>query len=603
MMRTILSAALLAAFAEAGAQTPPLPPVPTVPPVAPAPPAPTAVPRLPEVGDLIAPRAPRHLYDDDLRAHLELGLRREEIERVMEDARYQREEARHMMEQSGFREELRRSLEDARVDIHEARRMAELEVHGSLRDRYMDAPLAIAPMPPTPPMPPVLPAEWSEALRRFESYPTPLAGDHDFRWAPSVEAAAPEAWLPQDPGDSLYRAARDLLNRGQYRNAAETFRLLSQKYPTSGYTPSVMYYEAFSLYRIGGQNELRAALQVLERQRTRFPNHSNPDPALPTRIRGELANRGDQSAAEAVATAASRQGQACNKDEMAVRIEALNALSRMNIDSTTPILRRVLARRDECSVTLRRQAITLMTKSTDAATTDLMIDVMKNDPSIEVRRAAMSWLASVPSDRGSAALEELLRSPKDEALHASAIRALSSSQNPRGPQAIRTLIAQTDVSERIRGDAMATLTRIDSAGAGAYLRSVYPKLETRRLKEQALTAIGRLKDADNQRWMLAFVRDTTEPVQLRRAALSTLTRSSTTTVAEIGGLYSGVSELELRTQIITSLAARKEPEAVDQLIAIYRGTNDPKLRVQIINVLSRRDDPRTQKLLIEILDK
>jgi HEAT repeat protein len=268
-----------------------------------------------------------------------------------------------------------------------------------------------------------------------------------------------------------------------------------------------------------------------------------------------------------------------------------------------PIIRRVLTRRDECSVTLRRQAITLMARNTDAATTDLMIDVLKNDPSIEVRRAAMSWLAAAPSDRGSAALEEILRSPKDEALHAYALRALASSRNPRGVQAVKAVIERPEISERVRGDAMSTLTRIDSAGGGAYLRSVYPKLESRRLKEQALTAIGRLKDAENQRWMLAFVRDTTEPVQLRRAALSTLTRSSTTTVAEVGSLYNAVSELELRQQIIMTLSGRKEPEAVDQLIAIYRATNDPKLRVQIINVLSRRDDPRTQRLLIEILNK
>ena len=411
------------------------------------------------------------------------------------------------------------------------------------------------------------------------------------------------SWLPQDPADSIYRIAREHLTRGQYRTAAETFRLLSQKYPSSGYAPDGMYYEAFSLYKIGGQNELRAALNVLERQKTRFPKQNNPDPALSTRILGELANRGDRSAAEAVGREAVSQGQPCNREEMAVRIEALNALSRMNIDSTTPILRRVLSRRDECSVTLRRQAITLMAKNPDAATTDLMIDVLKNDPSMEVRRAALSWLGEVPSDRGSAALEEILRSPKDEELQGSALRALSSSRNPKSSQALRAIIERKDVSEGVRREAMSQLTRVDSVNAGAYLRTVYPKLETRQLKQHALTAISRLRDPETQKWLMTFVRDTTEPVELRKAALSNLTRSPTTPVADVGALYRSVPELELRQQIITTLASRKEPEAVDQLIAIYRATTDPKLQVQIINVLSRRDDPRTQKLLLEILNK
>ena len=608
MLRTILIAAMTAAVVEIGAQTPP--PAPPAPPV-PARPITAPTPRAPEVGERITPRPPRWEFDDLFRDSFERERMVEEARRAVEmsrfETRFDQEEMRRLAREAT--EEMRHSLEFNREHVEEARRMAERVREEFLLDRHGDPihfPMP-APVPPLPPIPPMPPDSWDEALRRFETpMPAPRAMEAPLSrrpgsYGPEIMPRTP--WLPQDPADSIYRAARDLLNGGKYRSAAETFRALSQKYPTSGYAPDGMYYEAFALYKIGGQNELRAALDVLEKQKTRFPRQNNPDPGLATRIQGELASRGDRSAAVAVANAASAQGTSCNREEMQVRIEALNALSRMNVDSTTPILRRVLARRDECSVTLRRQAITLMGRNPDAATTELMIDVLKNDPSIEVRRAALSWLGSTPSERGSAALDELLRSPKDEALHSSALRALASAQNPRGAQALRSIIERREVSEGLRSEAMLTLTRIDSANAGAYLRSVYPKLETRRLKDRALTAIGRLRDAETQKWMLNFVRDTTEPVELRRAALSTLTRSSTTTVGEVGALYRNVPELELRQQIITSLSSRKEPEAVDQLIAIYRATTDPKLQVQIINVLSRRDDPRTQKLLLEILNK
>jgi HEAT repeat protein len=619
MLKVSLTAALVAAFIEVGAQTPPPPPVPVtpVPPATPTPPAARA-PRAPGVGDLVTPRPMLPPpFGDSWADSFDREWMREEMQRAREMARIDEEEMRRLTREA--REEARFSIEMNREHIEEARRMAEFDRH-RLLDRH-DFPMpmhlldALTPLPPLAPLPPMPPSpflhdSWDDALRRLEAPTPPPRAPRAFeysefpRQSPHAESPMPRAaWLPQDPADSLYRVARDHLTRGQYRTAAETFRLLSQKYPTSGYAPDGMYYEAFALYRIGGQNELRAALDVLERQKARFPKVNNPDPALPTRIRGELATRGDRNAAEAINSAAANQGQTCNKDDMAIRIEALNALSRMSVDSTTPILRRVLSRRDECSIQLRRQAITLMAKNPDAATTDLMIDVLKNDPSMDVRRAALSWLGEVPSERGAAALDEILRSPRDEELHSSALRALASSRNPRAAQSLRTIIERKDVTESLRSRAMEQLTRTDSANAGAYLRSMYPKLESRDLQRSALTAIGRMRDPDTQKWMLAFVRDTTQPVQLRRDALSTITRSSTTTIPEIAALYAQVPELELRTQIISTLASRKEPEAVDQLITIYRATTDTKVKMQIINVLSRRDDPRTQKLMMEILNK
>ena len=59
---------------------------------------------------------------------------------------------------------------------------------------------------------------------------------------------------------SLYRRARELLNRGEYRQAALAFRDLSQKFATSQYAPSALYWQAFALYRMAGMSELREAL-------------------------------------------------------------------------------------------------------------------------------------------------------------------------------------------------------------------------------------------------------------------------------------------------------------------------------------------------------
>ena len=60
-----------------------------------------------------------------------------------------------------------------------------------------------------------------------------------------------EPWAQEDPADSLYRVAREALNRGEYRRAAQVFNEVTRRYPQSRYAQDCAYWEAFSRYRIG----------------------------------------------------------------------------------------------------------------------------------------------------------------------------------------------------------------------------------------------------------------------------------------------------------------------------------------------------------------
>src|SRR5690348_11395170 len=73
----------------------------------------------------------------------------------------------------------------------------------------------------------------------------------------------PAPWVQGDPADSLYRVAREALNRGDYRRAAQLFNDVSRRYPNSNYAYVSTYYEAFSRYRIGTTEELMAADRAL----------------------------------------------------------------------------------------------------------------------------------------------------------------------------------------------------------------------------------------------------------------------------------------------------------------------------------------------------
>ena len=109
-----------------------------------------------------------------------------------------------------------------------------------------------------------------------------------------------------DPADSLYRAAREALDRRDYSLAADLFARVPTRFPRSGYAADAYYWRAFALYRSGGTGQLRTALQALDTQRTRYPKAATQGDAraLTSRIEGELARRGDPDAVARVTQAA-----------------------------------------------------------------------------------------------------------------------------------------------------------------------------------------------------------------------------------------------------------------------------------------------------------
>jgi len=275
----------------------------------------------------------------------------------------------------------------------------------------------------------------------------------------------------------------------------------------------------------------------------------------------------------------------------------------MDGESVMPILRRVLARRDECSADLRRRALFLVSRRGDPDAAATFLSVAKQDPADRVRADAIGYLARMPGDRVVDALEELLRTSSDERVQRSTVRALANHESPRARRSLRALIERNDVSEQLRREAIGTFERErTSAEDAAYLRALYPKLDSEKLKESVIGAVARLGGADNEQWLANLVKSPNEPMQFRATALGRLGRT-TLPIAEFSKMYDAATERGIREQVMNVLAYRKEPEATDKLLDIARTGTDPQLRRLAINYLTRKNDPRTQKLLLEILDK
>ncbi|MGZ8455859.1 MAG: HEAT repeat domain-containing protein [Gemmatirosa sp.] len=525
--------------------------------------------------------------------------------------------------------------------------------------------------------------------------------------APSAAAAADPRVRRQDPADSLYRAAREALGRGDYRQAETLFRRLTATHVKSPYYSDALYYQAFALYRAGGTSDLQRARQVLQAMRgdtTRTVTAALRRDALSldTRVCGELARRGDEncarivrqradsggfvgavsaavdvavaSAAEAMASPAvaramgeaqaaavqagregaraaaqamespevqrasadagreaaraaqdgmragaeamrdvassmggmgslsgtnrARRNPNCRDADDDERVIAINALQQMDAERAMPILRKVLARREECSETLRRRAVFLVAQKKSPESAELLVTAARTDPNAEVREEAVHWLSRVGGDRAIDFLRDVARSDTSVTLRKRAVYALSQSKEARARETLRTLASTSGTTPEVRSEAIYWIGRGDAADV-QWLRQLFPSLESRELKERALSTLSRQKDIAP--FMMDVARDTREPIEVRKSALGWAARNAT--APQLVTLWDATKEKELRESLILALSRRKEPEALDKLIAIARTEQDRELRKSAVFWLSRSSEPRALAFLQELIER
>jgi hypothetical protein len=239
----------------------------------------------------------------------------------------------------------------------------------------------------------------------------------------------------------------------------------------------------------------------------------------------------------------------------------------------------------------------------------------------------------MPGDAPVKMLEQLLTPSTDERTQRAVVNALRVSSSSDASRVLRTVVEREDLSESARAEAVRSLSRryeyvtvttartagtrpadvtvvtprpksdrMLSDGDVAALRAVYDKTSSRTVKNAILETIGSSETAGGDQWLMSIVRNPNEETRYRQAAMSRLRRPDVS-LDELGKLYDGLSERELRGEIIRIMGQREEPAATDKLLDIARTGTDPNLRRAAISALARKNDPRTTKLLLELVEK
>lgn len=457
--------------------------------------------------------------------------------------------------------------------------------------------------------------------------------------------------FPDDPADSLYRAARALLTQGRYRDALRDFRLLRERYPRSAYVGDAYYWEAFARYRLGGAGNLRGALAALERQQRDYPRASTRGDAdaLATRVRAELARSGDVAASEeiyAAAMGAAAAGAAvaavgpeiaaameelrgtaaaapraprpprppraplppgmpgddgrCRDDEDDVRTAALNGLLQMDAERALPVLKKVLARRDEGSACLRRRAVFLLSQQRSPEVSRILLDLVRNDPDPEVREQAVFWLSQVPTEEAVTALDSIVRTSKDPEVVEKALFALSQQESPRAVAALRAVAERADADPDAREKAIFWLGQRGGTDGVAYLRQLYPRLQDPELREKVLATVAQARDPQVLPFLVGVAKDPKEPMEVRRRAIFWAGQAGAS-VADLWSFYQSVGDAEVKESVIFALSQAKGDDATDRLIDVARKEPNRELRKKAIFWLGQRGDAKAAQALEQLL--
>ena len=428
----------------------------------------------------------------------------------------------------------------------------------------------------------------------------------------------PASWLPSDPADSLYRAARSALQRNDFTRAAGLFRQVREKYPRSEYVPITYYWEAFALYRAGGDSNLKAGRDALRQQLRRFPDDyakNGQSKELEVRICGVLADHGDSDCAQMVSREAqgattvgnppSNNGGSnaqCEDEDNDMRVAALNALLQMDADRAVPILRRALARRDRCSETLRRKAIFLVSQKQTSETEDILLGAARNDPDGEVRQQAVFWLSQVGTEKAVAALDSILRTSHDRELQEKAIFALSQVDKGRAGAALREYAERTDVPEDLREHAIFWIGQSNNPDNARYLQTLYGKLNSDELKKKVIFSLSQMDREENTRFIMGIALDENENIEMRKQALFWAGQQGGN-IADLIALYGRMTNTEMKEQLIFVYSQRNDKAAADKLVDIAKNDPDRELRKKALFWLSQSNDPRVAEILQQIIDQ
>jgi len=308
---------------------------------------------------------------------------------------------------------------------------------------------------------------------------------------------------------------------------------------------------------------------------------------------------------------AGAQSAVCSNDADEIRRAALIGIMQMESSQVIPVIEKLLERRDECSVSLRKQAVELLARSRDPERVEIMLRVARSDPSSTVRRQAVQSIAQTNTERSAVLLDSIFFNATDTDVAEIALRGLAQQTSPTARTALRRIAESTTLATELRVKAVSQIgSSRRTAEDVQYLRDLYGKTTSPQLREGILRGVSYQRTTESMNWLLGVARDRNSEIELRQVALrsagqySEKGNSAGLEIKDLLALYDEFkTQPEMQEQLLDILAQRPESAATDKLLQIAGDGENMVLRRRAVQRLSQRRDPRVRQFLLDIVSR
>jgi thioredoxin-like negative regulator of GroEL len=380
--------------------------------------------------------------------------------------------------------------------------------------------------------------------------------------------------------NKTFREGRDLIDKEEWKKAAEKFKEIACDCPEDKYVDAALYWLAFCYKKQKSFDEMDKTLDILLRN---YPSSSWSDDARVMKY----------EQLSAVAATTYRPNMAKNFPTQVMGTNIFSAVSQTPLD-----------REDE----IKLAAFQSLFSSNPKRAIEIMGEMFQSN-----------------SKAGETLKHEIVRTFRTpryftevEMPYAAIAGNNSKAEKQYLPQLRDTLVKgyQSESSVKVKTEIIYALSSLNDTEADSYIVQLYASEQNKELKKAIINSFGgsnyfafsantaTSKNNDFQK-LLEVIR-TEKDSELRRLALSNLRKFSGWSAKDgvietLSQMYDSENDEELKISIIRTFSSAKENKAAMKLLNIAKNDKSDKMRLEAIRALRTGDNPEIQKFLEDLI--
>lgn len=388
-----------------------------------------------------------------------------------------------------------------------------------------------------------------------------------------------------DSAMNLFRQAREFIENENWKQAEKTFRTFIREYPKHENVDAAMYWQAFSLKKLGKFRDANGAAQKLIEG---YPNSRWAEDAQT--LRTELASTlgGDTGDIENTVENGS--------DNM--KQVALQSLFQSNPQRGTEVALELL-KSPKTGKQLKQTAVSMIGIYGGPSGRASLLDIARGQNDVSLQKTAVFWVGQQGGEEAVTALMGVYDGSSDEDLKKQILFSLS--QNSSSLAKTKLIdIARSGGSVALRKQAIFGLSQHRN-GSFDDLTQLFDSERSDEIRDQILFAISQSRSEKAHAKLLEIARGSSS-IEVRKKAIFWLGQGrGADTAPLLIELFDGEKTVEIKDQLVFSLSQCSDKAALRKLMKIAKEDASPDLRKKALFWIDQSRDPEAAKFLEDLL--